>query len=130
MRFFLFFIAIIATMGLISCKEEQMQNKPAEQKSQESPKISKEIIPGGYLQQDPKSEDMQKMAHKACDLLSQENPGVELVQVLQAGTQVVAGLNYYFRLEAKIKDKVSQWDIIMYEDMGRNCSLTTAKKLD
>lgn len=93
------------------------------------PKISQEPIPGGYLQQDPKAENMQKMARKAVELLAKDNPGMELSQVLKAGTQVVAGLNYYFRLELKLQDKVSHWDIIMYEDLGGNCSLTEKKEI-
>ncbi|NUM36195.1 MAG: hypothetical protein HUU50_16760 [Candidatus Brocadiae bacterium] len=132
MRIFLILLLAAISMICVSCDRNQIQEKSIPQNTEESkmpPKISQEPIPGGYLQQDPKAENMQKMARKAVELLAKDNPGMELSQVLKAGTQVVAGLNYYFRLELKLQDKVSHWDIIMYEDLGGNCSLTEKKEI-
>lgn len=56
-------------------------------------------IPGGYVSRDVNDADVKQMAAFATDAISASNLGpVELIEIVQAASQVVAGVNYKMTL--------------------------------
>jgi len=65
------------------------------------PQIPEAPMPGGYTKKKVDDPDMVKMAQQAMTLLKKENPDWTLVKLMEVATQVVAGTNYFFRMEIK-----------------------------
>ncbi len=95
------------------------------------PVIPTAPIPGGYQKQDPLSADIQSIAKDAVILMQKENANLVFVKVHEAATQVVAGTNYFLRIEFKEKDSTVLYDIILYETLppAKEKSLTRFEKL-
>jgi hypothetical protein len=92
-------------------------------------KIPPDIIPGGYIQQDPDSQDMQEMAQKAAALMQKEYPNYKLIKVHKAATQVVAGINYFFVLEFQAGETKPLWKVTMYVALNNEASLTQKEEI-
>lgn len=93
---------------------------PPQETSTVKPVIPPTTIPGGYMKQsnlsDPK---LVAEANQAMLLLQKEHSDWQLVKIHEAATQVVAGMNYFFRLEIKAKDSTMLYDVIMYVPLGK-----------
>lgn len=86
-------------------------------------------IPGGFVEQDVKSQEMIHMANKAADLLVQEYPGYKLFALHKAATQVVAGINYFLLLEFSCEGKHVFWELTVYEDFSHNLSISQKRQI-
>lgn len=121
---------LIALLGLFSgCYEDNSREKSTTPAPTVAPAVLETAIPGGYIKQDPASEDTKKMAQKAVELLQKDMPGVDLHAIVAAATQVVAGVNYYFRLELKTTKKVSSWDIIVFQGLDKSLTLVQKEEV-
>ena len=136
MRICIFFICFF--LLFIGCDKKEMsktpepkaktQTKKIDPKAKEEPIIEEvtEIIPGGYTKQDPQ---MKEMKEKAVQILKEKYPKWQLVKVIKAGTQVVAGTNYFFRLEITENQTKSVWDLIVYENLKGKMNIIKAVKV-
>jgi hypothetical protein len=92
-------------------------------------KPPKNAIPGGYMAQDANSPDMRTAAEKAAELLAVEHPDHTLVKVHQAATQVVSGINYFFVLEIATPSGNIKVQVVMYQDLSGDYSITKKKEV-
>ena len=93
------------------------------------PGIPELPIPGGYLRQDPESEDIREIAQHVTLLLQKEHPDYRLQKIHEAATQVVAGLNYFLRLEYVTGQEKIVLDVISFKSLQRKISITQKQEL-
>jgi hypothetical protein len=86
-------------------------------------------IPPGYMPQNPEAREIQKMAGRVAALLRKDHPDYKLEKVHKAATQVVAGVNYFFRLEFKTDKGIALWDVVAFVSLSDKLSITRKQQL-
>ena len=96
----------------------------------EAPKLPKRPGPlaGGYRVQDVTKPEIIEVANKAVEMLKKQTPDIELVKIVSAATQVVAGLNYRFVLEVKTNNEIEKWTVVVYRSLKNTYMITSCKK--
>ena len=93
----------------------------------ELPKRSGHLA-GGYTAQDVNDPEIIEVANKAIEILKKETSDIELVKIISAATQVVAGLNYRLVLEVKTNNQIEKWTLVLYRRFDNTYTLTSCKK--
>ena len=93
------------------------------------PTIPDKPIPGGYVLQDPNTEEMKKIAAQVASLFQKEHEDYSLVKAHKVATQVVAGVNYFLRLEFKTKQENAIWDAIVFQALDQSMSITKKEQI-
>mgnify|MGYP000968223825 CR=1 FL=1 len=132
-------IGLICLMGISGCTNEveidgkDISSNPnipdiSNFNSNIAPNIPATPMPGGYQKQDVASEDIKKIAEEVVVILKKEK-NFSLVKIHLAATQVVAGLNYFFRLEVKMEEKIVFIDVIAFKALDGTLSITKKEEL-
>lgn len=88
-------------------------------------------IVGGYESRPVDHADVQEAAVKAVELLQsrQGDPGLRLIQIKSAESQVVAGLNFRLELELQTQSGVKTAKVVVYRDLQNHFQLTSVEGL-
>lgn len=111
---------------LVSCNQNVESNAQEVQKVEEN--MEETDLVGGYTAQDVSDPEMVEVANKTVEILKQETPDIELVQIISAATQVVAGLNYRLVLKVKTNNKEEKWTLVVYRGFDNSYQITDCKK--
>ena len=117
---------------LVMCFMVTIYSQNIEDNQLESPKVEKTPmhLVGGYTAQDVNDPEIIEVANKAIEMLKEKTPDIELVQIISAATQVVAGLNYRFVLEVKTNNQIEKWALVLYRRFDNTYTLTSCKKIE
>jgi hypothetical protein len=120
---------------LVSCNQNVETNAQEVQKDvQEVQKVEENMVDsypdvvGGYTAQNVNDPEMVEVANKTIELLKKETPDIELVKILSAATQVVAGLNYRLVLKVKTNNQEETWTVVVYRGFDNSYQITDCKK--
>ena len=111
---------------LVSCNQNIESNAQEVQKAEEN--MEETDLVGGYTAQDVNDPEMVEVANKTIEILKKETPNIELVQIISAATQVVAGLNYRLVLKVKTNNKEEKWTLVVYRGFDNSYQITDYKK--
>ena len=84
-----------------------------------------ESLPGGYREVDREAPDVLA----ARDEAQRANPSLTIEQVLQAYTQVVAGMNYKLVCQVLQEGQETQWRFIVWHKLDGTWEVTRSEKL-
>lgn len=92
-------------------------------------KVRKMMIPGGYVKQSLTSVDIQRVAKKVANLFITQHSEFTFVKAHKAGTQAVAGINYFFVLEFESVKGRTFWNITAYENFDKKIAITKKEQV-
>jgi hypothetical protein len=94
----------------------------------EVPEVPDQEMPplvGGYSKAATTDPEVAEMAEFAVAESAKETPGLTLLSITSAETQVVAGMNYRLTLSVKDSDKTRTAEAVVYRDLQQKKSLTS-----
>lgn len=117
-------LGMLGFCGLLAlgAQAQDKQDKPAQGGPKDGPVV------GGYSKADVKDKEVVEAGQFAVkEQAKKTNSKIELIKVVRADRQVVAGMNYKLRLEIKTGDQLSLVNVVVWKKLDGTHALTDWK---
>jgi hypothetical protein len=121
-------LGMLGFCGLLAlgAQAQEKQDKPAQDGPQGGPKDGPLV--GGYSKASVKDKEVVDAAQFAVkEQAKKTNSKIELIKVVRADRQVVAGMNYKLRLEIKTGEQLSLVNVVVWKKLDGTHALTDWK---
>lgn len=152
MKMVIFNISLLFIVGIIfQCGNNSRDNNTMEQGGEQSNEVTNEnetidrvnveneqenssyidyntMVDGG-ISPENNPEDFMNEANIIIEKLQEDYPGITLEEIIEVGTQIVAGINYHMILNTRFNEEILKIYAVLYMDLNDNPELTRYETL-